>query len=396
MAKITHESLVAEIYQVAADEKINPAELSRKEFRKLSSIGKSKFVNAPGNWGRAKSEACGDRVPLPAVGENQIVERLTTQVDKLGRTERQWIKIKSVKDDPLLMIQKMVANIEERVQPAPPIPAPPQADAGADFLAVYPLGDMHLGMYAAAREAGEDWNLDKAMQVAEAAIDDLTLYGPPAHEALLVNVGDFFHADGPSNTTPKSGHALSVDGRYFEIMEKGLELKCYMVDRLLQVHQTVRVWVRIGNHDTQSSVGLAIALRAYYRDNPRVIIEVDPSAADYLQFGRVLLGCTHGDTYKANKPEAMVAIMANDRQVEWGQTDHRYWFVGHVHHASRKEVPGGYVETFQTLAAKDAWHAREGYRSQRSMSRILIHRLDGEVSRMTSSVGRLRRLENAG
>ena len=383
--------IAAAINEVAKTYDLHPSEVSRTLFR----VHFPELVNAQAarRWNDAKALAAGDSLPMQAIPEGHTVKGVSSYVDRDGRTKGQWVKTVRLEEDPA----ELMARLVERMGSAParpPVPAPAPGPGAEEHLAVYPLGDMHLGMYAAARESGEDWDTTKAIAIAQAAIDDLTTRGVacgmPADTALLINVGDFFHADGPDNRTPKSGHSLDVDGRYFEIMEGGLALKVYMVDRLLQTHAQVRVWTRVGNHDAQTSLSLAIALRAWYRDEPRVTIDYEPSAADYLRFGSVLIGCTHGDSYTASKPEAMIATMACDRPEDWGRTVHRYWYVGHVHHRSVKEGKGGIVETFRTLAPKDAWHAREGYRAGRDMNRILIHYRDGEVSRLTTSIGRLR------
>lgn len=381
--------LVESIRAFALARKILPSEVTRSLY---IAAGHRQTRLVSHHWGEAKSIAVGDAVPMTAIPEGHLVWGVSTLVGKDGRTKNQWVKTVALSEDPVEMMARVVDRIESSITPRKPSPLPKGGTPfSEDYLAVYPLGDMHLGMYAAAREAGEDWDTEAAMEIACAAIEDLAYHGQPADEALLINVGDFFHSDNPRNRTAKSGNPLDVDGRYFEIMEAGLRLKTYMIDCLLRRHKHVRVWTRVGNHDGQSSLCLAIALQAYYRLDERVTIEVNPSAADYMVFGRVLIGCTHGDTYKAGKPDEMVATMACDRAEDWGQTDHRYWYVGHVHHRSAKEVRGGIVETFRTLAPKDAWHAAEGYRAGRDMNRILIHREDGEVARLTTSVGRLRR-----
>ena len=44
------------------------------------------------------------------------------------------------------------------------------------------------------------------------------------------------------------------------------------------------------------------------------------------------------------------------------------------------------VETFRTLAGKDAWHAATGYRSKQDMRCILLHKDFWVVSRNTVSL----------
>ena len=79
--------------------------------------------------------------------------------------------------------------------------------------------------------------------------------------------------------------------------------------------------------------------------------------------------------------------MAADRAKDWGETRHRFWYMGHVHHASMKEYPGVIVESFGTLASNDAYATAGGWRSRQSMCAPVLHREHGECARGISSPG---------
>jgi hypothetical protein len=85
----------------------------------------------------------------------------------------------------------------------------------------------------------------------------------------------------------------------------------------------------------------------------------------------------------------LLGVMASDRPKEWGDTDHRYWYCGHIHHKVQKEYPGVIVEYFRTLAPKDAWHAGQGYRAGRDMCLIVMHKQYGEIERHRCDIGML-------
>jgi len=119
-------------------------------------------------------------------------------------------------------------------------------------------------------------------------------------------------------------------------------------------------------------------LQHHYRDNPRVTIDATPAKFHKIEFGLNLIGVTHGDTIK---PKDMPGVMACDWAEAWGRTKFRRWYTGHVHHESVTEFPGCTVETLRTLAAKDAWHAGQGYRSGRSMLCDVWHRTRGKILR---------------
>lgn len=318
------------------------------------------------------------------VPDGFVVKGVSTFYDEDGKPRRQWVKscIDSQRQDELL--RQFALNLSKEVKGlAPIVKAPKHADK--DLMCVYPMGDPHFGMHAWWQDAGEDFDLKIAEKLTKGAVDRLVESAPAAHTALLLNLGDMFHADNQKNQT-QSGHQLDVDGRWAKVQQVGLQAMIHCVLRLLEKHQKVIVRINRGNHDGHSSYALSLMLSCYFAKEKRVDVDLSPATAYYYQFGKVLIGSTHGDTYKAND---MVSIMAADRPKEWGETVHRYWYVGHVHHQDCKEYRGGVVEYFRTLAARDAWHAGQGYRAGRDMRLIVLHKEHGEIERHRCDVAML-------
>jgi DNA repair exonuclease SbcCD nuclease subunit len=169
-------------------------------------------------------------------------------------------------------------------------------------------------------------------------------------------------------------------------MQVALRTLKHCISLALQKHQKVTVWLIGGNHDPHSSFAIAMCLNAFYENEPRVIVDLSPSAFKYMQFGKVLIGSHHGHGIK---PESLPGILAADMPAEWGATAFRYWYVGHIHHIQRREFAGASVESFRTLAARDAWHSAKGYRAGRDMSLIVHHRDFGEIERHRADVAML-------
>lgn len=313
------------------------------------------------------------------------VKGTSTLYDADGAVKAQWVKTRE-DGESLERLREAIEGLAEPFQGiAKPASAPKRTDA--DTLTVYPIGDAHVGMYAYAAEAGVDFDLRIAESDLCAAVDRLVAVAPPSETALVVNVGDFFHADTSDNRTLQSGHALDVDTRWSKVLGVGIRAMRRCIESALRKHQTVRVINAAGNHDKHTSAVLSAVLDAFYDKEPRVEIDLSPAAFRYHQFGRVLIGVAHGDK---TKPEALGPIMAADMPEAWGQTRHRVWLTGHVHHRRVFELPGCMVESFRTLAARDAWHAESGYRSGRDMHCIVMHREHGEIERHRVDVGMLR------
>lgn len=301
----------------------------------------------------------------------------STLIDKrTGDAVLQWVKTTADAESQEAAIREFIGYLTEDVKGLAPLTAPPEHTTD-DLLCVYPMGDPHFGMYAWWQEAGDDFDLEIAERLTCGAIDRLVASAPPAKTAVLLNLGDMFHADNQQNTS-KSGHQLDVDGRWAKVQQIGLRSMIHCIRRLLEKHESVVVRINKGNHDGHSSYALALMVDAYFNREPRVSVDLSPAVMWYYHFGNVLIGSTHGDTIKG--PD-MMSVMAADRHESWGLSRHRYIYVGHVHHQDVKEYRGGVVEYFRTLAARDAWHSGQGYRAGRDMRLIVHHREFGEIER---------------
>lgn len=298
-------------------------------------------------------------------------------LDAQGNVQMRWVKSVEEPSDHLERLFTAVEGLKDKIPLADPIPAPP-AHAPEDLLLVYPMGDPHFGMYSWAEETGTDFDLDIAERLLLRAVDHLVALAPPAHTAIILNLGDFFHADNSSSRTMRSSAPLDTDTRWAKVLAIGIRTMCRAIDRALQKHTHVIVRNEIGNHDDHTSIALALALAHHYHQEPRVEIDTSPAKFWYYEFGSCLIGSTHTDTVK---PVQLPAIMSVDRAEAWGRTVHRQWYTGHIHHVRVEEGLGAMVESFRTLAGRDAWHAAKGYRSGRDMRADIWHHKLGLINR---------------
>jgi hypothetical protein len=312
--------------------------------------------------------------PVPA---GYHVRGVSTLYGPDGSVKGQWVKSAKDREAQVALLLDAVQEIAEPFKGRSELPPEP-SHADEDLLAVYPMGDPHLGMYAWAEECGESFDLETAERNLVAAVDRLASLAPPAALGLVINLGDFFHTDSKENRTLKSGNVLDVDARWAKILAVGIRTMRRCIDRALERHRRVRVVNEIGNHDSHSAVVLSLCLASYYENNPRVEVDTSPSPFHWLRFGRCLIGVTHGDGAKLAE---LPGIMASDRAKDWGETSHRYWYTGHIHHDTLKEFPGCTIESFRTLAPRDAWHHGAGYRAGRDMKLDVIHADHGKIVR---------------
>lgn len=346
----------------------------------------------------AVTEVLGDRTETindggavsPGNPNGLTVKGVSTLTDEFGNIKLQWSKQTKDAETREVILKRLITELPDIIKSREKSKSPNLKNSSSDMLSVYPMGDPHVGMLTWKEETGLNFNLRIAESDLNTAIQYLVEQGEPTDEALIVNLGDFFHTDNSSNQTLRHKNKLDVDGRWPKLLRVGLSCMISSIEVALTKHQKVYVVNEIGNHDDHSSIFLAVAVDAFYHDEPRVVVDLSPAKFHWHTFGKNLIGITHGDTVK---PNALEAIMACDKPEEWGASEHRYWYTGHIHHQSKWEFRGCTVESFRTLAPKDAWHHSQGYRARSDMTKILLHKEHGEVFRATLDSGFLKSLK---
>ena len=311
----------------------------------------------------------------------------STLTDEKGNVRLTWTKTK-VKDTNRLETFKQAITdflIEGEVESKNTIVMPEATDF--QTMSIYTIGDAHVGLLAWDKETGEDHDLAIMEKDLLGAMDLLVEQSHPSKTAFIIDVGDWFHSDNASNTTSTSGNKLDVDGRYPKVLEIGLKLTTKLIDKALKKHKKVLWRSAIGNHNEHSAIMMTAFIKAWYRNEQRVVVMDTPNMFMYHKFGKNLIGVTHGHTIKAEK---LGEVMSIDCKELWSNTNQRYWYTGHIHHQSVKEFGNCVVETFRTLAGKDAWHNGAGYRSGQDMKCITLHEEYGEISRNTVSLAMVR------
>lgn len=302
----------------------------------------------------------------------------STLYDADGNQKIQWVKSNIDHERQREIFAEAVKGMADTLPKQPKRKKSPKG-IHSDLMTVYPIGDAHIGMLSWPEETGEDWNLEIAEDIHCKAMADLVERSPASDKAVIINLGDWFHADNMQGVTQRSGHSLDMDGRYAKMVRVGVKVMRQCIESALNKHKHVHVINVIGNHDDTGAMFLSVCLSMVYENEPRVFVDTKPSAFHYVRHGKVLIGCHHGHSCK---PNDLPGVMAADMAQDWGETEHRYWYVGHIHHQSLKEYAGVTVESFRTLAAKDAYAHWSGYRAGRDMKAIVHRSEHGEVSRI--------------
>ena len=324
--------------------------------------------------------------PLPAMQPGFNVKRVSTYVGPDGDTKGQWI---ITEQNQKQRMEALLAALPSICEPfagmADPVTAPDDNDD--DLLAVYVMGDPHLGSHVWGAQTGaDDYDLKIGERELVQGIRDLVAVAPPARKAIVLSLGDFYHFDNLQQTTTK-GTRQDGDSRWQKVFETGVRASRCVTDIALGKHEEVEDIFVPGNHDMQSSTAMAICVNQFYEREPRVTVNTNPNPFRLVRFGDVMIMICHGDESKAEK---LWGVMAHDYAPDWGQTHFRYVLAGHLHHRVAQEFPGCEIERFPTLAARDRWHHGAGYRAQQTMCVDTYHRTRGRINRSIVGIRQVR------
>jgi DNA-binding Lrp family transcriptional regulator len=334
-------------------------------------------------WIRQRPERIDAEGPhTPRIPAGHIIKGVSTLTDEAGRRIAQWTKTReSAGPTPEQIVEALRGAFNDDMPRNPRPPGEYSRPAGCEsLLTLMPCNDWHLGMHAWGREVGQNWDLQIAEDRIEEAVRDAIHRAPPAAVCVLLGGGDILHADNNDNRTSKSGNPLDVDGRYPKVLQVAARLMVKATDYALERNEDVESRILPGNHDEYSSYALAAYLHAYYRNEPRVKVDLDPGLFWWKRWGTTMLGATHGHTVKV---EDMPGIMAHRRAADWGATRHRYVHGFHLHHRRTLATEGmGCVsEIHQAPIPQDAWHHGAGFLSGRSVQAITYSDTHGEIGR---------------
>jgi predicted phosphodiesterase len=308
------------------------------------------------------------------------VKGVSTYYNDQGVPTGQWVKSQS--DAQALFEQALESfkeGLVEDVQGKAERVEKPTDVKDQNLLACYMVGDHHLGMLAWPDETLDDaYDVDISCRLLSNAVDNLAHISSNAHTGALINLGDFFHSNSPLKNETFAGTPLDVDGRGGRIIRAAGQLYKRLITRMLEAHNEVWIINVRGNHDPDAALWLNEMVKMYYENEPRVKVFDNYSKFIHFVWGQNLVVLHHGDKINAQRIHESVT---RNLSKEWGNTRHRFGWLGHIHHKQAQEMGGILLEHFNVLNPPDAWHAGSGYSSSRSMTSIILHKEFGEFSR---------------
>lgn len=228
-----------------------------------------------------------------------------------------------------------------------------------DIMLELPIMDVHIGKLAWHEETGNDYDLSIIRDLYKKTVNDILFRVQSNYDTVgrvLFPIGqDMFHCDNEKGTTTK-GTSLSVDSRWQKMFRRGCELNIWAIEKLKTLTNKVDISYIRSNHDEKMSYFLMLYLSAWYKNDPKVNINISSYPRKYYQWDECMIGYLHKMAKKR-----IDKIMQAEAPEIWGNTRFRELHIGHEHIEGLTEHPGLKVRNVSSITATDDWHCGKGY-----------------------------------
>jgi hypothetical protein len=235
------------------------------------------------------------------------------------------------------------------------------------------IADLHLGKLCWSGDSNDTYNYEIARKRFFYIINDVLTRTKhyKFNKILFVWSNDFFHTDTISNTTTGLTRQDS-DMRWQQMFKLGSKMLIEAIDLISQFAPVETFYIG-SNHDKMTSFFATENLNSWYRDNSNIYVNTDAKSRKYVEFGKCLIGFTHG--HAENK--RVGGLMPIEAKEAWGRTSYREFHLAHLHSEKAyrpekivDEDQGVIVRHVSSPTATDTWHFESGYVGaiQKSMS----------------------------
>ena len=275
------------------------------------------------------------------------------------------------------MYQDHVDSIEEHTFKYEEIKREKQQEP---HLLVVDPADVHIGKLSTAFATGEDYNEGEAVRRVKKGIQKILDYTSSFEidKILFVAGNDILHTDNTKRSTTK-GTPQDTDGMWYENYKTAKQLYIECLEKLIKVAD-VHYMFNPSNHDYMAGFYLSDMIKAWFKDCKNITFQTDLMYRKYFKYGENLIGTTHGDGAKHHDLGSLMSVEAKDY---WGDTNHKYFYVHHVHHKTSKDYINVTVESLRSPSTTDVWHSQKGYVSPQAIEGFLHHPHKGQVARYT-------------
>lgn len=222
-----------------------------------------------------------------------------------------------------------------------------------------PIMDLHLGKYSTINTVNEEYNSQIARNCFNKVIDlSISRLQGMNIEKIIFPIGnDFFHFDNVSSSTT-GGTPQDTDVSHQELFKDGVTLLIDGINKLSkELKAPIEVFCVPGNHDFMTSYHALMSLWCYFHNNENVSVDTSSLPRHYIEFGKCLIGFSHGDKER----KRIEKIMQVEAAEQWGRTKFREMHLGHLHSEQVMEDGGIIIRNLSSVTGTDVWHNESGF-----------------------------------
>lgn len=251
----------------------------------------------------------------------------------------------SIEDIDRYLENKEFKNVMEKIKPT-------NYDPDGEVLEIC-LPDVHFGLL------GEDYNIEIAKSRFYSCINDIIerIGNRKFSKIYLVPLGDMLHVDN-SNFTSSKGTLQSCDGGFNKMFDATLDI---MIDCIQMLEQAAKTKIHVpyisGNHSRVMEYTLIKAIEVAFRNNDNITIDSSSTPSKFEQFGKVLIGWTHGECSIQNMSE----WLHSHAREEFGRSLYSEVHSGHTHHTQTIEKSGMIIRHLPSICSSSPWEDQQLY-----------------------------------
>ena len=194
-----------------------------------------------------------------------------------------------------LIRESIIKEIKEHSPVYPTITRNPSTDG---HLLVIDPADIHIGKLCDAFEVGEVYNNQIAVQRVLEGVQGILDKASGFHidRILFIGGNDILHIDTPKRTTT-AGTSQDTDGMWYSNFLIAKKLYVEILEQLISVAD-VHFTFNPSNHDYTHGFFLADVIQTWFKDCKNISFDCSIAHRKGFQYGKNLIGTTHGDGAK--------------------------------------------------------------------------------------------------
>ncbi|PHS03975.1 MAG: hypothetical protein COA88_14585 [Kordia sp.] len=274
--------------------------------------------------------------------------------------------------------QEIVDSMCEHAYEYKKIDYKPCADPHA--LVIDPA-DIHIGKICSSFQIGKEYNSQIAIKRVKEGVRGLLAEASHKQidKIIFITGNDILHVDNNKSTTTNGTHQ-HMDSMWFDAFMMAKRLLVEVLEECMSV-APVEVVYNPSNHDYVSGFMLLDSISSWFHKCEDVIFHNDMAHRKYVQYGKNLIGTTHGD---GAKEIDLPRLMAEEASEFWHECLHRYIYTHHVHHKHMKGHGSVHIESMSSPSEADSWHHIKGYEhAPRQIEAFLHHPKKGRTATFT-------------